>query len=141
MCTSQSEALGPHFAVPASPGRASEHETGDSPSPAGADEEPQLAQWSSATLLAMSARPWFLWDVDVDEETLRARLHHPDPAIRAQWQGAVLREARFDEVFHYLSLDEILRDYARIERHLGRRRRFWQWLIDGWRRDGLLPAS
>ena len=86
-------------------------------------------------------RPYFLWDVDVSEAEFRARLHHADPSIRAQWQGRLLREARFDEVWAYVTLDEVLRDWERIRRHLGRRRAFWDWLFDGWRKDGLLPAA
>ena len=30
---------------------------------------------------------------------------------------------------------------SNVERHLGRRREFWRWLLSGWRRDGLLPAA
>jgi hypothetical protein len=89
----------------------------------------------------MSTRPWFLWDGDVTEDELRSRLRDPDPSIRAQWQGVVLREARYREVFDYLTLDEIVRDFAAIERHLGRRRAFWIWLLQGFRRDGVLPAA
>jgi hypothetical protein len=88
----------------------------------------------------MGSRPWFLWDAPVDDDTLRARLRHPDPTIRAQWQGVVMREARFDEVFELLTIAEIQQNLSNIERHLGRRRAFWTWLIEGWRRDGLLPA-
>jgi hypothetical protein len=88
------------------------------------------------------ATAWFTWDSPVDAGTLRERLRHPDRAVRAQWQGLVMREARFTEVFEWLSLDEIVRDMPCIERHLGRRKAFWQWLLDGWRRDGLLsPAA
>ncbi len=93
------------------------------------------------TLGAMTARPWFLWDSSIDEATLRARLQHPDPLVRAQWQGTVLREATYREVFEYLTLAEITRDFAHIERHLGRKRAFWIWLLEGFRRDGYLPAA
>ncbi|MCK6550036.1 hypothetical protein L6R52_29650 [Myxococcota bacterium] len=82
-----------------------------------------------------------MWDVDISDEELRVRLRDPDPRVRAQWQGVVLREARFDDVWRYLTLDEVLRDWALVERHLGRRRAFWVFLIEGWRRDGLLPAA
>lgn len=85
-------------------------------------------------------RPWFLWDAQVSEAELRTRLHHPDPAVRAQWQGVIMREARFREVFEYLTLAEIVRDFEHIERHLGRRRAFWIWILEGFRRDGILPA-
>lgn len=89
----------------------------------------------------MSERPWFLWDSEIAEDELRARLAHPDPKVRAQWQGVVMREATFREVFEYLTLAEIVCDFPEIERHLGRRRRFWIWILEGFRRDGLLPAA
>ena len=85
-------------------------------------------------------RPWFLWDVDVSEAELRERLRDPDPRIRAQWQGHLMREALYNEVWQYLTLDEVLDNWDNIHRHLGRRRGFWDFLINGWRHDGLLPA-
>lgn len=33
--------------------------------------------------------PWFTWDAPVEAEVLRERLRHPDPLVRAQWQGLV----------------------------------------------------
>lgn len=41
-------------------------------------------------------RPYFLWDVPVTEAELRERLCDADPEVRAQWQGRVMREARYD---------------------------------------------
>jgi hypothetical protein len=88
----------------------------------------------------MTDRPYFLWDVPVTDAELRERLQDPDPRIRAQWQGCVLREARYADVWEYLSLAEILRDWEHLERHLGRRRGFWTFLLRGWREDGLLAS-
>jgi hypothetical protein len=88
----------------------------------------------------MDERPWFMWDVKVTELGLRERLRHADPRIRAQWAGRIMREATYPDVWRYLSLEEILRDWEHIEKHLGRRRAFWQWLLQGWREDGLLSA-
>lgn len=45
--------------------------------------------------------------------------------------GHILREATYREVWEYLSLEEILRDWPLIRRHLGRRRAFWEWLLQG----------
>lgn len=87
----------------------------------------------------MEGRPWFLWDMKVTDAQLRERLRHPDPGIRAQWAGCILREATYTEVWSYVSLEEILRDWEHIQRHLGRRRAFWEWLFKGWREDGLIP--
>ncbi len=86
----------------------------------------------------MPDRPYFLWDVDVTEAELRQRLRDPDPRIRAQWQGHLLREARPDEVWAYMTLDEVVRDWELLRRHLGRKRRLWEFLLEGWREDGLL---
>ena len=86
-------------------------------------------------------RPWFLWDIEVSAAELRDRLRQADPDARAQWQARVLREARFSEVWEWLTLDEILRDWRDIERHLGRMRPFWEFLLRGWRADGLLPPA
>jgi hypothetical protein len=86
-------------------------------------------------------RPYFLWDVDVTEDELRERLRTADPDARAQWQACILREGRYEDVWKYLSLGEILRDWEHIQRHLGRQRSFWLFLLDGWRKDGLLPAA
>ncbi|MDY0062968.1 MAG: hypothetical protein RBU45_24380 [Myxococcota bacterium] len=86
-------------------------------------------------------RPWFLWDVDTTEEELRVLLRQEDRDARAQWQACILREARYPEVWGYLTLDEVLDNWPFILRHLGRRRRFWEFLLEGWRHDGLLPAA
>lgn len=88
----------------------------------------------------MDERPWFMWDVPVTESELRERLRDPDPRIRAQWAGCILREANYREVWSYLTLEELLRDWEFIQKHLGRRRAFWSWLLKGWREDGLLPT-
>jgi hypothetical protein len=88
----------------------------------------------------MRDRPYFLWDVDVTEDELRRRLQVPDLDARAQWQACVMREARFEDVWRYVTLDAVLSNWVHIVRHLGRRRRFWEFLIEGWREDGLLAA-
>lgn len=89
----------------------------------------------------MKDRPYFLWDVPITDAELRERLQDPDPDTRAQWQGVIMREARFEEVWQYLGLTEILRDWPDIRRHLGRKRPYWEFLLDGWRKDGLIPAQ
>ena len=89
----------------------------------------------------MSERPWFLWSVEVTEEVFRERLRDEDPVIRAQWQGLLMREARWKEIWQYLRLRDVLGNWENIQRHLGRKREFWVWLIDGWRKDGLLDDA
>jgi hypothetical protein len=80
-------------------------------------------------------KPWFLWDVDVTEAEFRQALKHSDSAIRGQWQGGLLREARYAEIWSYVTLNEVVENWAEIVPHLGRRRAMWEWLLEGWRRD------
>lgn len=84
--------------------------------------------------------PYFLWwdGVELTAAELRERLRSPDPHVRAQWASRILREASYDEVWQYVSVRDIVRDWELIRRNLGRRRAQWEWLLDGWRQDGLL---
>lgn len=84
--------------------------------------------------------PYFLWwdGTKVSEDELRAKLRSDDPAERAEWAGRVLREARYRDVWRYLSVDDVVRDWPRVKRHLGRKRAMWEMLLDGWRHDGFI---
>ena len=89
---------------------------------------------------AMSPVPDFLWwdDVRISEEELRAKLRSDDPVERGTWAGRVLREATLRDVWRFVSVHDVVRDWPYLERNLGRRRGFWKYLLDGWRADGLL---
>ena len=90
----------------------------------------------------MSEVPYFLWSQgeEVSETELRESLRSADPSVRALWAGRVLREARFADVWRYLTLEQVLSEWDRINKHLGRRRPFWEWLLESWRSDGLLSS-
>ena len=81
----------------------------------------------------------FLAAVGVPEAQLNAYLCSPDPQVRSQWQALVLREARYEEVWRYLTVADILTNWTRLERHLGAKRESWMLLLAGWREDGLIP--
>jgi hypothetical protein len=52
----------------------------------------------------------------------------------------MLREARDLDVWHFITPEDVARSLPRLGRRLGRRLAFWEFLIDGWRADGLLTA-
>lgn len=87
------------------------------------------------------ARPYFLWDEDVSIDELRATLRGPDTDEKLRLMGKMLREARDVDVWRFTTPDEVARLLPVLGRRLGRRRPFWDFLIDGWREDGLLPAG
>lgn len=79
-------------------------------------------------------RPYFLWDEDLSIDELRARLRGGDEHERLRLLGKMLREARDLDVWEFVTPREVADALPR----LGRRRGFWQFLIEGWRDDGLL---
>jgi hypothetical protein len=83
-------------------------------------------------------QPYFVWEVPLTVAELRRVLLHPDDKVRALWMARVMREARYQDVWRFLRLADVIARYPDIRRHLGRSRDFWDWLIAGWRSDGLL---
>jgi len=85
-------------------------------------------------------RPYFLWDEDVSIDELRAILRGDDERERLRLLGKTLREARDIDVWHFVTPATVAADLDRVGRRLGRRRAFWEFLIRGWRDDGLIAA-
>ncbi len=86
-------------------------------------------------------RPYFLWDEDISIGELRAQLKGASDYERTRLLGKMLREARDIDVWHFVTPEEVATMLPALGRRLGRRRGFWEFLIDGWRTDGLLAPS
>lgn len=84
------------------------------------------------------ARPYFFWDEDLSIAELRERLAGSDSRERTRLLAKLLREARDIDVWKFVTPREVAAALPSIAGRLGRRRRFWEFLIEGWRRDGLL---
>lgn len=85
------------------------------------------------------ARPYFLWDEDLSVAELRAAIAPGgDEHERLRLLGKLLREARDEDVWLFTTPSEVAAALPLLDRRLGRRRRFWEFLINGWRDDGLL---
>lgn len=89
-------------------------------------------------MTADDARPYFLWDEDVSIAELKAVLAAGPSATRDRLMGKMLREARDVDVWHFTTPTEVALNMERLRRRIGRRFAFWQFLINGWRSDGLL---
>lgn len=83
-------------------------------------------------------RPYFLWDEDVSVQELKDRLRGPDPGERGRLLAKLLREARDIDVWAFVTPEEVASALPAISHRLGRRRGFWEFLINGWREDGIL---
>lgn len=85
-----------------------------------------------------NSRPYFLWDEDVSIAELRHRLRGPDERDRLRLLGKMLREARDSDVWAFVTPEEVAQSLPAVGRRLGRRRAFWEFLIEGWRELGIL---
>ena len=86
-----------------------------------------------------TAVPYFLWDAPMTVGELRVRLRSAEPGDRVRLLGKILREARDPDVWRFTTLEEVVALWPQLERYLGRRRAFWQFLLGRWqepRRDG-----
>ncbi|MCB9676688.1 MAG: hypothetical protein H6737_16340 [Alphaproteobacteria bacterium] len=84
------------------------------------------------------AVPPFFWDRNVTAGELRSVLadrEHPD---RLRLLGTLLREARPGQVWDWVTPADVAEALPQVKPFLGRRRAFWEWLIDGWSQLGLL---
>jgi hypothetical protein len=85
-------------------------------------------------------RPYFLWDEDVSIDELKAVMRRGPEPERLRLLGKMLREARDTDVWLFVTPEEVARALPALGRRLGRRRAFWEFLIGGWREDGLLAG-
>ncbi len=94
----------------------------------------------STDLTQGDKRPYFLWDEDVTVAELRSALRGDDRELRLRLLGKMLREARDSDVWLFVTPEEVEKELPLLTRRLGRRAPFWNWLIGGWRQDGLLAG-
>jgi hypothetical protein len=87
-------------------------------------------------LLDSQGRPYFLWDCDLTLEKFQQGLRDPDPDVRAYLVGKLMRQAKPDDVFNFVTAREIRELWPRVERYLGRSRPFWTWLFERWDAQG-----
>ena len=96
---------------------------------------------TSPDLLDETARPYFVWWVDVTVGELRRKLGSADLAERAYWYGALLREANTRDVWLFTTPAQIRALWPELTRFLGRSRARWAWLLDledqGWPPPGI----
>jgi hypothetical protein len=85
---------------------------------------------TSAELVEPSSRPYFLWWTDATVGMLRGYLASSDAAERAYWTGALLREANTRDVWLFVTPDDVRTQWALLQRHLGRSRGLWAYLLD-----------
>jgi hypothetical protein len=84
---------------------------------------------TSADVLDDHARPYFLWWCDATVGDLKRHLAADDAEERAYWLGALLREANSRDVWPFVNAQQIVDEWQRLIRYLGRSRSMWAFLL------------
>lgn len=95
-----------------------------------------LSPTPAELLIDRQRRPYFLWDCEMTIDEFRRGLQDPEPAARAYLVGKLMRQAKPDDVFTFVSPREIRELWPLLVRHLGNTRDFWTWLFDSWEAQG-----
>lgn len=91
-----------------------------------------LAPTPPDRLVDQRGRPYFAWDEDLTLAAFAALLRDRDPEVRAYYLGKLMRQAKPDDVFTFVTLDELVAAMPSVERYLGKTRDFWRWLVERW---------
>jgi hypothetical protein len=83
-----------------------------------------------------SAIPYFMWDEPITLAELQARLRDGGRSERLRLLGRILREARDPDVWRFTTPGEVIAEWPELQRYLGRRRAFWEFLLGRWGQDG-----
>jgi hypothetical protein len=92
-----------------------------------------LAPTPPHRLMDARGRPYFLWDEEMTLDEFRGKLRDPDPDVRAYFLGKLMRQAKPDDVFSFITLRELDEQLSAVEPYLGKSRPFWLWLLEQWR--------
>lgn len=86
----------------------------------------------------MTDRPDFLWDEPLSRDDLKKVLAGEDEKESLYYAAKILREARFEEVWEYLSPAFLASHWEKLRARLGRKKGFWEFLYTTWRAHGLI---
>lgn len=82
--------------------------------------------------------PYFLWNEQTTTRELHDILSRENDALRPIYAARVMREGRVRDVWEFLTPRDVLTLWPKVERHLGRRRKFWRFLLDTWTQLGVI---
>ena len=86
-------------------------------------------------LVDREGRPYFLWDMNLTLDQFEETMESGGREARAYLLGKLMRQAKPDDVFSFVTLDEIRRQFPDVRRYLGRSLAFWEWLLGIWKDD------
>lgn len=81
-------------------------------------------------------RPYFFWDYDIPDVEVRHILRHGSPAEKAWVITRILEYAKWEDIWHYLTVNDIRQTFERLHFRLPQDRELWAYALDRWTRRG-----
>lgn len=82
--------------------------------------------------------PYFLWNENTTVEELRRILHDETEPVRVAYMARIMREARYADVWTFLTLHDVVSHWPALQPRLGRQRAFWEYLLSVWKKHDLI---
>jgi hypothetical protein len=80
--------------------------------------------------------PYFSWDRALTVAQIREMLRTQTGRAWSQSAAWIMREAAFADVWQFLRPSEVWQRFGELEPFLGRRRKFWQYILKAWHELG-----
>jgi len=79
-------------------------------------------------------RPYFFWDCDITEEDIRRILRGDNEVEKAWVITRILEYARWEDIWRYLTLDDIRENFERLRFRWPQDRELWAYALERWSR-------
>ena len=86
-------------------------------------------------MLEQKVRPYFIWNADVSDEEVRAVLAGAKGELeKAQMIAHIMQNARFEDIWRYLKLVDIVSNWSLVQRMLwpAESKELWTWALQIW---------
>jgi hypothetical protein len=80
-------------------------------------------------------RPYFFWDYDLTEEQVRGILRSGDETEKAWVITRILEYARWEDIWRYLTVDDIRQNFERLRFRWPQVRDLWAYALKVWAGD------
>lgn len=82
-------------------------------------------------------RPYFIWNADLTEQDVRDILTGDDDYAREQMIGHIVRNARFEDIWKYVTIQDVLDNWRVVRGFLWppSLREVWAWALQVWGYD------
>ena len=89
-----------------------------------------------STTVSAGERPYFFWDYNITDDEVRAILLAGDPFDKAWVISRILEHARWDDIWRYLTTDDIRQNFENIRFRRPQDRELWAYALGRWAKHG-----